>query len=244
MIPDVKTVIWKEIREILGRTAGFKGGRAGLLVFIFVFGILLPLQNGRGWIESPLVMLYWAWIPFLLVSGVVADAFAGERERHTLETLLASRLSDKAILFGKIGAAVTYGWGLTLVSVVLGAVAVSIAHGGGRVLFYAPPIAAGILVSTFLVAMFGAGLGVMISLRASTVRQAQQTFSLAFLLIFVPLMAIPILPDSIKARLFAWLSKADASSIAPVALGLLVAADAALIALAMARFRRARLILD
>jgi len=31
-----------------------------------------------------------------------------ERERHTLETLLASRLSDRAILFGKNGAAIGY----------------------------------------------------------------------------------------------------------------------------------------
>ena len=35
----------------------------------------------------------WMWFSLLLVINVVADSFAGERERHTLETLLASRLS-------------------------------------------------------------------------------------------------------------------------------------------------------
>ena len=37
---------------------------------------------------------------------MIADGIPGERERHTLETLLASRLSDRSILLGKVMAAV------------------------------------------------------------------------------------------------------------------------------------------
>jgi ABC-2 type transport system permease protein len=54
---------------------------------------------------------------------------AGERERRTLETLLASRLDERAILFGKLLAARAYGWGLTLLSLLLGAASVSLAYG-------------------------------------------------------------------------------------------------------------------
>ena len=43
----------------------------------------------------------------------VPDPLPRERERHTLETLLASRLSDRAILLGKIGAAVGFEWVIT-----------------------------------------------------------------------------------------------------------------------------------
>jgi ABC-2 type transport system permease protein len=240
----MKTVVWKELKEILGQRARLKGGKMGMLVFLVVFGAVLPVQNGPDWIRSPLVMIYWAWVPFLLASGVVADSFAGERERHTLETLLASRLPDRAILAGKIGAAVAYAWGLALACVLLGAVAVNIAHGHGRLLFYSAPIAAGIVGLTFLVALLASGLGVLVSLRAATVRQAQQTFSLAFLLMFIPLFVLPMLPAALKAKLFAALSRLDATMIAFAVVALLAVADAVILAAADARFRRSRLILD
>jgi len=240
----MRTVVWKEIKEILGQKGRFKGGKVGMLIFLAVFGIVLPLQNGPDWIRSPLVLIYWAWVPFLLASGVVADSFAGERERHTLETLLASRLPDRAILAGKIGAAVVYAWGLTLVCVLAGAAAITIVHGQGRLLFYAAPVAAGIVGLTFLVALLASGLGVLVSLRAATVRQAQQTFSIAFLLMFIPLFVLPMLPADLKAKLLAAVSGLDAMAAALAVILLLAVADAVILAVADARFRRNRLILD
>lgn len=244
MFRDLKTVVWKEIKEIAGQKGRFKGGKMGMLVFLAVFGAVMPIQNGPDWIRSPLVLVYWSWVPFLLASGVVADSFAGERERHTLETLLASRLPDRAILAGKIGAAVVYAWGLTLACVLLGAAAVTVAHGHGRVLFYAAPVAAGIVGLTFLVALLASGLGVLVSLRAATVRQAQQAFSVVFLLMFVPLFLLPVLPAALKARFFAALSGVNSLAVALAAAGVLVAANAIVLAAADARFRRNRLILD
>jgi len=238
------TVIWKEIKEIFGQRGRFKGGKMGILIFLAVFGIFLPLQNGPDWIRSPLVMIYWAWVPFLLSSGVVADSFAGERERHTLETLLASRLPDRAILAGKIGAAVLYAWGLTLICVLAGAIAITAVHGKGRILFYAAPIAAGIVGLTFLVALLASGLGVLVSLRAATVRQAQQMFSVAFLLMFIPLFVLPMLPSPVKAKLLAAVSGLNATTAALVVVLLLAVADAVVLLIADSRFRRNRLILD
>ncbi|MDD8027624.1 MAG: ABC transporter permease subunit [Acidobacteriota bacterium] len=244
MLRDVMTIIWKEGKELLGQKGRFKGGKTGMLIFLAVFGILMPLQNGPAWISSPLAMLYWAWIPILLASGVVADAFAGERERHTLETLLASRLPDRAILAGKIGAAVLYGWGLTVICVLAGAIALTVVHGHGKILFYPLPIAAGIVGATLLVAVFGSALGVMISLRAATVRQAQQVFSVAFLVLLVPLFALPMLPPSVKAWLAARVGTIDFKMIGIAAAGVLAAGDVLLIFIADRRFRRSRLILD
>jgi ABC-2 type transport system permease protein len=244
MFRDLRTVIWKEIKEILGQRGRFKGGKMGILIFLVVFGVFLPLQHGPDWIRSPLVMVYWAWVPFLLASGVVADSFAGERERHTLETLLASRLPDRAILAGKVGAAIVYAWGLTLVCVLAGAVAITAVHGKGRILFYAAPIAAGIVGLTFLVALLASGLGVLVSLRAATVRQAQQMFSVAFLLMFIPLFVLPLLPAPVKAKLLAAVSGLDAITAAAVVLVLLAVADAVVLLIADSRFRRNRLILD
>ncbi|HEY5573791.1 MAG TPA: hypothetical protein VIK64_12300, partial [Anaerolineales bacterium] len=78
MIADIWTIVWKESKEILLQRGNLRGGWVGLLVFIGVFGIFMPLQSGPDWVESPAGLFVWGWVPFLLVSGVVADSFAGE----------------------------------------------------------------------------------------------------------------------------------------------------------------------
>ena len=132
MIADILTVAGKELREVF--TFGDARGRSkySLLVLVVVFGIVFPLQSGREWVDSPVNIMVWAWMPFLWVSGVVADMFAGERERHTLEALLATRLSDQAILFGKLLAALTYGFTLTWVIMIASLITVNIGFGKGE----------------------------------------------------------------------------------------------------------------
>jgi ABC-2 type transport system permease protein len=245
MFADVITVLWKEVRESFLQRPNMRGGWVGLLVTLGVFGIFLPLQaGGPNWIESPLNLLLWAWVPYLLVSGIVADSIAGERERHTLETLLASRLSDRAILFGKIAASMVYGWGLTIFSVLLSVITINVAYWEGSIIFFSLPLFASILGLSFLVSLLSAALGVLFSLRAATVRQAQQTFNLIFLLMFIPIFVFPRLPQEIQAWALETVSRASASSLALSAAALLLVINLALIALAMRRFQRARLILD
>lgn len=130
MTRDILTVMWKEWKELLWAGGLLRGGRVSLLIMLAIFGVFLPYQTGRAWVESAAPLFYWAWLPLMLVAGVVADSFAGERERHTLETLLASRLPDRAILVGKLAAAVTYGWGLVLAMLGLSLVTVNVAELG------------------------------------------------------------------------------------------------------------------
>ncbi|MFZ6030070.1 MAG: ABC transporter permease [Chloroflexota bacterium] len=247
MVSDILTVLWKELRELpVAAGGGFRGGKGGMLIFLLVFGVYMPLQSGPGWVTSPLSLLYWAWVPFLLVSSVIADSFAGERERHTLETLLASRLSDKAILFGKLGAGIVYGWGITIACLLLGLVALNLVHGKDGLLLYSPAVGGGILALTFLVAALASGLGVLISLRAATVRQAQQTFSFAFLLVFVPIFALPLLPEAWRVRFSSAVMNVE-TNLTPLVLVagcVLLLLDGILIAASLVRFQRSKLILD
>jgi ABC-2 type transport system permease protein len=176
---------------------------------------------------------------------VIADSFAGERERHTLETLLASRLSDRAILFGKAGAAVGYGAGLTWISLLLGLVTANLVHGQGRLLMYSLPVGAGIIALSLLGAGLAAGAGVLISLRAPSVRQAQQTLSFTImLLLFVPVFGVQALPEAWKGRIFGSLVAINVNQALLVAVLILGGLNVLFLALAMARFQRAKLILD
>ena len=132
MIADMRTILWKEWKDV-----NFQGGkRAKLfpLAFLVIFGVFMPIQAGSAWLETPVSFGFSAMIPIILVVTWVADSFAGERERGTLETLLATRLSDRAILFGKITAVAGYAWGMTLAAFFVAWVAVNLAHWTGQIM--------------------------------------------------------------------------------------------------------------
>jgi ABC-type Na+ efflux pump permease subunit len=85
---------------------------------------------------------------------------------------------------------------------------------------------------------------VLVSLRAGSVRQAQQTFTIAYFVLFIPLMVIPMLPEAVMQPVLQFLMQTDFTTIA-IGAGVIVALlDVALILAALARFKRARLILD
>ena len=104
---DLLTMMWKEWKDLL-----FQGGwRAWIrpVLLVGILGVYLPLQAGLQWLDlSPLELFVVLWIPFFVIISFIGDAIAGERERHTLETLLASRISDRAILLGKVIVTVGY----------------------------------------------------------------------------------------------------------------------------------------
>lgn len=245
MLTDILTVMRKELYEIYLSGGGNRyRSRWSLLLTLGVFGILLPLQFGKDWLTSPAGLIPWAWVPFLLVSSVTADSFAGERERHTLETLLASRLSDGAILFGKLLATIVYGVGLTWGMILLGLITTNIANAGEGLIFFSLEMLFGVIAFSFLSAAFSSSLGIVLSLRAGSVRQVQQFMSLSMLIIFIPMMLIQFLPEPLQVRLFTFLRDADYMQIAIWVGVLLLALNVILIAVAVARFKRARLILD
>jgi ABC-2 type transport system permease protein len=245
VIGDVLAVAWKEWRELLQVGGSYRGGRFSLAILVAVFGVFLPFQSGAQWVQSPATAFYWGWVPLMLVGGAVADSFAGERERHTLETLLASRLPDAAILLGKILAAVAYGWGLVLVMLLMSLITVNLTARTGPLLLFPWRFAVG----APLLALLGAGLaataGVLISLRAATVRQAAQTLNVGvLLLIFIPVLGVQALPDAWKAQAGAWIVTVGVDGLLWLAAGLLGLLDLSLLAAAFARFRRARLVLE
>ena len=243
MIQDTWTVMRKELQELFEASKG-AGSLLRLLIWVAILGVFLPLQTGAAWLSTPATLFTWTWFPLFVVSSVIAGAFAGERERHTLETLLATRLPDRAILFGKIGAGVAYGWGLTLVSILLSGLVVKIAFNPTRGFFPLLILVGGITLS-LLGALLASGLGVLISLRAPTARQAQQTLSFAMMLLFfIPVFGLQALPKSVQAQVAQVLTAGLTPGTLALAIGVLLGISGGLLGVAMARFRRDQLILD
>ncbi len=242
MLSAMYTIIRKDWTEIFLQRGGWRGGILNQLVLLGMMGIFLPLQMGPNWLSSPISAVSWIWVPIILSMNMVADAFAGERERHTLETLLASRLSDRAILFGKILASVLYGFSVAVVAMLLGAITVNVAHPKGEIQFYSLSFFVFGMVILLEAHTLMAALGSLVSLKAETARQAYQQLSVGMLvLMLIPFIGFQIAPPAWKQALGQML----ATNTTPLVVGAIVVlglACLALVAGAMARFQRARLI--
>jgi ABC-2 type transport system permease protein len=249
MLSDISIMVWKEWKEILQFQGGKRSGFMGLLVMMMVFGIFMPIQWGNLWTDTAAPLSLWVVMPLVMVGTMVADSIAGERERHTLETLLASRLPDQAILLGKISASISYAWVVTQLIIFIALIPVNIMHRVNGLLFYKLEILLSGMLLSLLVACLMSNIGVMVSLRAGTVKQAQQTLGLStFILAYViPMAGIYLLryvSEEIRNQLFEPILTGDVTSIVSVALVVLALMNMILYLTAKTRFQRIRLILD
>jgi ABC-2 type transport system permease protein len=234
---DILTMVWKESKDVY-----FQGGWRWLirpLIVVGIIGVYVPLQFGPQWVDlTPIGMLLLLWVPFNLIISFIGDVIAGERERHTLETLLASRMPDRAILLGKVITTVLYAWGMGVLSLLVGLLLVDLFSTQGNWLFYPPDLFVEAIVLSLLVSVLGAGAGVLISLRVSTVRQAQQILSIGTIVFtFGSVLALRAVPADIIASL-------SYSQFLLIVMAVIAVLDAILLGLALVSFQRSRLILS
>jgi ABC-2 type transport system permease protein len=233
---DIRTMVWKESKDVL-----FQGGWRSLIRPLIVVGLMgyLSLLIGPPWVDlTPLVMVWLLWVPFFVIISFVGDVIAGERERHTLETLLASRMPDRAILLGKVVTTVLYGWGMGVLSLLLSLLLVDLFRTQGRWIFYPLGLFVDAIILSLLVSVLGASAGVLISLRASTARQAQQILSVGtIVLAFGSVLALRAVPANL-------LSSLTYSQFLFIAVAVIAVLDAILLGLSLLSFQRSRLILS
>ncbi len=235
---DIWTMIWKETKDSL-----LQGGWSALirpLLLIGILGIGFPWRLGLQWLAlTPLVMGIVLYVPFIVILSFVGDAIAGERERHTLETLLASRISDRAILLGKIIVTTGYAWGTALLGLLLGLVVANLSKGQGSWQFYLhSDLLLEVLALSLLASLLGVSGGVLISLRSATVRQAQQLLIVATLVLIAGgVVVIKVLPAQA-------ISSLSNSQIWLIVMAVLAVLDAILLGVSLVSFRRSRLILS
>jgi ABC-2 type transport system permease protein len=243
---DVWIIARKELKEFWKARGSLRARLLSFLPLLLVFGIYLPLQQRQSWTEVPAVSGIWfMMLPLVLAGGTAADSFAGERERHTLETLLATRLSDKDIFLGKVLATVLYCVGITWSCALLGWIALNATKGSQPWFMYTAPVLALITVGSALVSLLMTAVGVLVSLRAASVRAAAQVFSLVTLVLFIGLpVLLQALPASVKEAVGQALVGANWTMVGLIAAGVVLLADLALLALGVARFQRPRLILE
>ena len=246
MSKDILTVIWKERKGLLRFNSNRWKSFLTLIIPIAMFGIIFPIQFRDEWLSS-----YWSVAvslvtPILMIASTIAESFAGERERHTLETLLASRLPDQAILLGKLFTSMLFGWGVTLFLLLISLGMVNILQWDGHLRLYQANIFWINMAISLLVVGLVSNLGILLSLRSQTVQSAAQ---MIMLLLFMPLMLLQavffLLPSFMPVEpIKAALERLDVDSIALITSIILLIVNIGLFLGAKARFKRSRLILS
>jgi len=243
---DILTIVTKELKEFWLARGTLRSRVLSFLPLLIIFGIYFPLEQREMWVEAPFVPgLYFMWLPFVLAGGTTADSFAGERERHTLETLLATRLSDRSIFLGKVLAVVIYSLVVTWAAAALALITLNVTAAGRPFYMFGASALALIVVGGLLVSLLMTSIGVLASLRAASVRAAAQWFSVMTLVLFIggPLL-LQALPASVQATITRALEGANFTLVGIVLAVAVLALDMALLAVGIARFQRTRLILE
>lgn len=171
---DAWTVARKELLELLGERQSLRGALFQTAGTVVTTGVVVPALDASMWNQpSTLAMLYFVF-PCMVAASVAADSFAGERERKTLETLLATPLSDSSIFVGKASNSVAFSFAVSVLSLTLGLTTANIL---GRVeapfILPAEGLAA-ILGGALAAALVTSSLAIFVSARVNVARAVQQ----------------------------------------------------------------------
>lgn len=180
---DSLVVARKELIELLGNRHSYRGVLIQSAVLVTIAGVLFPALDPSVWRHGASTAGLYLAFPGMLAAGVAADAFAGERERRTLETLLATPLSDRAIFNGKALAAVVIATGVAALAIVASITTHGARWEPGGV--FVPPAAhiAAVLGAAVGAASVATALAIFVSMRVAVARAAQQISSLLSLLV-------------------------------------------------------------
>jgi len=130
-------------------------------------------------------------------------------------------------------------------NLVIGLIAVNVAHGENGLILFAPQRFIVTVVLTILASLLMAGIGVFISLRASTVKQAQQSFGIALIVLTMgPLLLFNALSYETRTALLSRLGRVGETRIEAYVVAGLFVLSVVVIGGALARFKRGKLVLD
>jgi ABC-type multidrug transport system permease subunit len=148
------------------------------------------LAGMNAWQALVYVMSLYFFAPFFLIiplmasSVIASDSFAGEKERKTIEAVLATPISDSELLLGKMLVSFILSMVVTVASFAIYTTVIdafSFTIFDGRLLLPNPVWLMLIFGVAPTIALAGIGLTVMISARVKGFREAQQISSILLL---------------------------------------------------------------
>jgi len=154
----------------------------------------------RGMLLSVMLPYFLIITAFLGGAALVLDATAGERERQTLEPLLATPAPRGAIVSGKILAACTLGVVALLLTLLAFKLSAQFATGMARSLDVSIPAIARMLFVLVPMLLIGTSLLTFLAAAAKSLKEAQSHMTWLMLLPMVP--TIMLMANPVKTQLW------------------------------------------
>ena len=256
MIWQIRIVLWKEWKELLRGTLRALPGlppATSLVLAPLAVGVLAAWRYpGAVGVAGPYIAAGFAT---LVMTGALADLFAGERERRTLEFLLSTPLSELSIFLGKVAFVVLQACYLAAATAIAGWATLAL-FGPGLTAIRVQTLREGAALILWLFATTAiAMLGALLSLVCQTVSRAHMALSVALagpLLLALLLVMPPGLTDAAPATrtlpsrpalvgVIEWMrTDLDNGDRFFLAACVLVLLNGALLAIAIVMFRRER----
>lgn len=161
---------------------------------------LATVEAKRGVLLSVLLPYLLILTSFIGGAYLILDATAGERERQSLEPLLATPAPRGAIVSGKIAAACAIGMATLVLTLLAFRVSAQISSGVGRQLNVSFPAMAQMLLILLPMLFIGTSLLTWLAASAKSMKEAQSHMTWLLLLPMVPTFALMASP--VKSQLW------------------------------------------
>lgn len=175
-------------------------------------GVGAPLAVSHKDLSTPEARrgMLMSFLPYLLILSaflggayLIIDATAGERERQSLEPLLATPTRRGAVVSGKIAAACAVGLTSLLLTLLAFKIGAQFSPGIGRQMDVSAPAIGKMLLILLPMLFIGTSLLTFIAAGAKSVKEAQSYMSLLMLLPMLPTIALMVSPVKNQLWMFA-----------------------------------------
>jgi ABC-2 type transport system permease protein len=236
---------WEDLKSTFFSNSNFLAGTWPVFLFCAAFGVYEPLRIGPDWLQAPIMVFSLSvLVPFVFIGSISPYSFVGERERETLEPLLATPISDQALLLGKMGMAVLCGWAVTAITLLLGLGSINFFQTNAGFLLYPPGILIPTVLLSLLFSIMAAIAGTNASLYAKTILEAQRNSVMVLSLpMLLPAFIVGhLIPMEWKAILFQTIPALASANLFPILIGLLFILDCIFMVVILTRFHRKQIL--
>jgi ABC-type Na+ efflux pump permease subunit len=242
--PMVRTLLRKEISSYRAQFVGdSKAALAFSTLTYAALSVASPLLIGFHWFEATALLLAYPVVASTFIIHSSLDTFAGERERHTLETLLASPILESEIVASKILGSMILTLSFGVIPLVIGIIALNIvglaSDPGTGLMLPAAHLLWGIPLLAITLPAAMCSVGLLVSLFAPSLRNAMQAYSFSLVgIMIVGSVGAVLLPVDITRSIDAWLAQHPVSGKFLFANGALTVVAAVAVLHLKAYFRR------
>ena len=239
------TAIWQEWKKSILHHFNISS-KWWLVILSVVFGVFLPWQMGKTWLETPMTIIFFTWMPLLLMTSWMADTFI-KRDRNNDKpgTGNVYTTAGKMIPTREVITVVAGIWILVLAVWLMGGFVSNITHWGEKFQFYTLASTVGVVFLSLLSAALAISTSILVYQKTANIQRSAQTISYIILVItllpWLPIIGISLLPPPWQKSIEVLFMEFQMLPVTLIVIGILLLINIAVIAVVVSHIRNGSL---